>query len=154
MKKACLLTSIFCILALKTSAKTCLTLNGTSYGNAALGANFTDYNFLAANEDPSFVYRPYSIQLCLNSLGNLSGMRAVVVKQLTSNNLTTSETALNRIGSVTETEVTCTNFTLDSKSYMSSLTVSYTSSAITRITLKSNNGTNLTRGKTVTGVQT
>lgn len=78
-------------------------------------------------------------------------MRAIVAKVLTSNNVTASETALNRIGSVNETGVTCTNFTLDSKSYVSSLTVSYTSSVITQITLKSNNGTNLTRGKVVTG---
>ncbi len=81
-------------------------------------------------------------------------MRAIVVKVLTGSNITTSETALNRIGSVTEAGVTCTNFTLDSKSYISWLTVSYSPSVITQITLKSNNGTNLTRGKIVTGVKT
>ena len=81
-------------------------------------------------------------------------MRAIVVKVLTGSNITTSETALNRIGSVTETGITCTNFTLDANSYVSWLTVSYSPSVITQITLKSNNGTNLTRGKIVTGVKT
>jgi hypothetical protein len=131
MKPFLVFVTIFALIASQSSAQSCLTLNGTSYGNGSLGTNFTDYNFLAANENPSFVYRLKTIQLCLNSSGVLTGMRAIVGKVLSGSNITTSDTALNRIGSVNETGVTCTNFTLDAKSYISSLTVSYSRSVIT-----------------------
>lgn len=57
MKLSAIFATIFALVAIETSAQSCLALNGTSYGNASLGSAFTDYNYLAANEDPSFTYR-------------------------------------------------------------------------------------------------
>ena len=55
---------------------------------------------------------------------------------------------LNRFGSVTETGITCANFTLDyqTSEYVNNMTVFYTSKAITRIILTSNTGKTLSRG--------
>ena len=38
------------------SATSCLTLNTTSIGNK-IGTNYTDYDYMTTNEDPSFYYR-------------------------------------------------------------------------------------------------
>ena len=80
-------------------------------------------------------------------------MRAIVVKVLYPSNQIGATNPLNRIGSVTETGITCTNFTLDGNKnhFISNLTITYTNQVINRITLISNNGTNLTRGQTVSG---
>jgi hypothetical protein len=83
-----------------------------SIGNQ-IGTNFSDYDFLTANEDDSFYYRLATIQLCTNSANTLTGMRAVIAKIVTSTNVTGSLIPLNRFGAVTETGITCTNATLD-----------------------------------------
>ena len=57
MKLSAIFATILALVAIETSAQSCLALDGTSYGNATLGTNFTDYSYLAANEAPSFVYR-------------------------------------------------------------------------------------------------
>lgn len=81
-------------------------------------------------------------------------MRAITEKSTIANSTVTSETALNRIGAFNETGITCSNFTLKLGDYISALNVTYTVNNITKIALKSNNGTTISKGKTVTGVQT
>ena len=60
-------------------------------------------------------------------------MRAVVFNVLYPSNVTGSPIALNNIGLVNGTGVTCTNFTLDGENnhFISNLTIAYSSSSIT-----------------------
>lgn len=75
-------------------------------------------------------------------------MRAIVVKVVYPNNTVGAEDALNRIGSVTEKNITCSNFTLDVSRdhYISNLIILYTKSVINKVIITSNNGTKLSRG--------
>jgi hypothetical protein len=129
MKFLTLLAAFTSIIVRQTSANSCLTLNSTQYGIPTLGANFTDYSYLLANEDSTFYYRLADLQLCTSSTGVLTGMRAVVVKVISPSNIIGAANALNRVGSVTEAGITCTNFTLDGTKnhFIGNLSISYTS---------------------------
>lgn len=65
----------------------------------------------------------------MNAGNTLTGMRAAVAKILSSNNVTGTITSLNRIGSVTEAGITCTNLTLNymNGDYVSNITLFSTS---------------------------
>jgi len=62
-------------------------------------------------------------------------MRTVVAKVITSTNTIGSIVPLNRIGSVTEAGITCSNLTLDilNGDYIKSLNIVYNSSVVTKI---------------------
>ena len=80
-------------------------------------------------------------------------MRTVVAKVITSTNTIGSIVQLNRIGSVTEAGITCSNLTLDilAGDYIKSLNIVYNSSVVTKIQLTTNNGTTLAVGKGLPG---
>ena len=134
-------TSAYFMLMSGASADSCLTLNTTSIGNPS-GTNYTDYDYLTKNEDPSFYYRLAVLQLCTNSANTLTGMRAVVAMIIASTNTVATQIPLNRYGSVTETNISCSNFTLNftTSEFLSNMTVFYTSKVVTRIVLTSNKG--------------
>ncbi len=62
-------------------------------------------------------------------------MRTVVAKVISTTNTIGSIVQLNRIGSVTETGIKCSNLTLDilSGDYIKSLNIVYNSSVVTKI---------------------
>ena len=62
-------------------------------------------------------------------------MRTIVAKVVTSTNLIGTIVPLNRIGSVTEAGITCSNLTLDilAGDYIKSLNIVYNSSVVTKI---------------------
>ena len=146
------ITSAICLLSKLVAGQSCISLNSTSIGNQ-VGTNFSDLEFLIANEDDSFYYRLATMQLCTNSANTLIGMRAIIAKIVTSTNATGSLIPLNRFGAVTETGITCTNATFDyqNSEFVQTMTVFYTSQLITKITLTSSTGRTLSRGLTVTG---
>ena len=81
-------------------------------------------------------------------------MRAIVAKIVVSTNTTGTFIPLNRFGAVTDTGITCSNFTLDyqNSEFVQTMTVFYTSQLITKVTLTSSTGKTLSRGLTVSGV--
>ena len=134
------------------AAESCIYLNSTSIGNK-IGTNYSDYDFLKTNEDDSFYYRLSTMQLCTNSANTLTGMRAIVAKIVVSTNTTGTFIPLNRFGAVTDTGITCSNFTLDyqNSEFVQTMTVFYTSQLITKVTLTSSTGKTLSKGLTVSG---
>jgi len=105
-------TYFICPFLNSVAADSCLTLNTTSIGNK-IGTNYTDYDYVKTNEDPSFYYRLAVMQLCTNSASTLTGMRAVISMIVAETNSTGTQIPLNRFGSVTEAGITCANLTLD-----------------------------------------
>jgi len=87
MKFVTLLTILVGFTATFVTSNSCLTKNNTSYGISALGTSFTDFSYLETYEDSSFFYRLATVQLCKNSAGVLTGMRAVIVKVLYPSNV-------------------------------------------------------------------
>ena len=105
-------TSLISLFLGAVSAESCLTLNSTSIGNSS-GTNYTDNDYLAANEDPSFYYRLSVLQLCTNSANTLTGIRAIFAMIVANTNTVGTQIPLNRFGSVNEAGITCANFTLN-----------------------------------------
>ena len=80
-------------------------------------------------------------------------MRAVSAKIINGAYVLGSLTAMNRIGSVTESTAICTNLTLNylSGDFIRNLTITTTSKGVARVILVTNNGTTLSRGIAATG---
>ena len=88
-------------------------LRSTVVGDASIGTNFTDYDFLLKNEDSTFTYKLAAVQLCVNPANQFVGMRSVIAKILNGQIVAASLTPLNRIGSVNDTGTVCTNLMID-----------------------------------------
>lgn len=77
------------------------------------GTFFTDFAYLYDNELTYLVYRMSNIQLCGNPSGQLTGMRSTITKYSTSSMAPMSTVSLNRIGSVNDTNISCSTMYLN-----------------------------------------
>ena len=80
-------------------------------------------------------------------------MRSVIGKILNGQVIATSQTPLNRIGSVTESGTVCTNLTLDyvGGEYIQNLTIWTNVTNVVRVGIATNKGATLSRGTAGSG---
>jgi len=124
--------------------------------NGESDLEFSDFNYLLNTEDFNTVYRMTRLQLCENSLGELTGMRAHVTRYEAETMNPVSQASMNRIGTIKGDDISCSSIVLDidNGEYLSGMYFAYENPGrIDYIRADSNKGQQISKGSLTSQMQ-